>query len=534
MKKSNMFFLMIVALSFNGKGFGQLKQGEFLIRGGTEGGWGITATNDNGYCITGLVSIPDFAMGYGGVYAAKFDLNGALQWSKALGGGPPYSDDGCSIIQVKDKGYVIAGSTSNFNVNHNEKVYVIKLDSAGNLKWTQTIGGSSNEEGYAVAEADDGGYVITGWEESFGPGLSAVYIVKLDTAGNLKWTNAIGGANAEAGESIVCTSDKGFAIAGNTDSYGAAVGNNGDNVYVVKLDSIGNLKWTKTIGGTIDEEGWGITQTKDKGYAITGDSRSYGDTINGDVYVVKLDSLGNLRWAEAIGGAKWDGGRGIASTFDGGCVITGFTYSYGDTAGGKYSIYVIKLDTVGKVEWTRAIGNGAGSVGESIVQTKDSGYAITGVSDTALLFLKLDKHGNTCLPYDSGGIVTKGGIIGSGGGVSSGGSVQRGGTINNAGSIETTFCSVTGINNIPLLSINGISIYPNPNNGIFYLSLSNADANCSVEVYNILGEIVYTKILFQSQSNTIINLTGQPSGVYFYRVMEQDGGLVGSGKLVIE
>ena len=79
-----------------------------------------------------------------------------------------------------------------------------------------------------------------------------------------------------------------------------------------------------------------------------------------------------------------------------------------------------------------------------------------------------------------------------------------------------------------------INVYPNPNNGIFTLSQSNLNTACSIEIYNILGEKVYTEHLAQSQSSNTINLTGQPSGVYFYRVLEQDGGLVGSGKLVIQ
>ena len=77
-------------------------------------------------------------------------------------------------------------------------------------------------------------------------------------------------------------------------------------------------------------------------------------------------------------------------------------------------------------------------------------------------------------------------------------------------------------------------VFPNPNHGSFTLSLSNVNATCNVEIYNILGKKVYTETLPQSQNNNRINLTGQPSGVYFYRVITQNGKLVGSGKVVIQ
>jgi len=89
-----------------------------------------------------------------------------------------------------------------------------------------------------------------------------------------------------------------------------------------------------------------------------------------------------------------------------------------------------------------------------------------------------------------------------------------------------------GIDNIKTAST--VNVYPNPTNGNFTLSLSNVNAACNIEIYNILGERVYTELLPQTQANNTINLTGQPSGVYFYRVLSEDGNLVGSGKLVVE
>ena len=110
---------------------------------------------------------------------------------------------------------------------------------------------------------------------------------------------AIGGKKLEAGVSLIQTSDGGYAITGLTKSFSAG----GHDVYVVKLDASGNLQWTKTIGGPESEEGNSLIQTSDGGYAITGFTKSFG-TGELDVYLVKLNANGNLQWTKTIGGKK--------------------------------------------------------------------------------------------------------------------------------------------------------------------------------------------------------------------------------------
>ncbi len=118
-----------------------------------------------------------------------------------------------------------------------EDVYVVKLDGAGNVQWTRTIGGGEDDEGHSIVRTVDGGYAVAGWTLSFGAGVADVYVVKLDGAGNVEWTRTIGGGGDDEGYSIVQTVDGGYAVAGWTASFGA-----GDwDVYVVKLDGNGNV-----------------------------------------------------------------------------------------------------------------------------------------------------------------------------------------------------------------------------------------------------------------------------------------------------
>jgi len=296
-----------------------------------------------------------------------------------------------SIQQTSDGGYVITGYTLSFGAG-NYDVFVIKLDSSGNLSWAKTIGGTGNDYGRSIRQTSDGGYVITGYTYSFGAGDSGLFVIKLDSSGNLSWAKTVGGTNEDRGYSIQQTSDEGYIITGETWRFGA--GNY--DVFVIKLDSSGNLSWAKTIGGTNEDRGYSIQQTSDEGYIITGETWSFGAGYS-DVFVIKLDSSGNLSWARAIGGEGWDFGRSIQQTSDGGYVITGYTLRFG---AGDYDVFVIKLDSSGNLSWAKTIGGKLGDSGNSIQQTSDGGYVITGYTYSFgaefsdVLVIKLDSSGN--------------------------------------------------------------------------------------------------------------------------------------------
>jgi hypothetical protein len=130
----------------------------------------------------------------------------------------------------------------------------------------KTISGPENEWGKPLIQTSDGGYAIAGYTSSFGAGEADVYVVKLDANGNLQWTKTIGGPESEEGNSLIQTSDGGYAIAGYTESFGAGK----MDVYVIKLDATGNLQWTRTIGGKKEDMGTSLIQTSDGGYAIAG------------------------------------------------------------------------------------------------------------------------------------------------------------------------------------------------------------------------------------------------------------------------
>jgi len=220
---------------------------------------------------------------------------------KAIGG--PAIEKGNSLIQTSDGGYAIAGLTPSLGAGGLD-VYVVKLNANGKLQWTKTIGGPAGEIGISLIQTSDGGYAIAGSTRSFGAGEVDVYVVKLDANGNLQWTKTIGGEKDEVGFSLIQTSDGSYAIAGTTTSFGAGEA----DVYVVKLDANGNLQWTKTIGGPGYEIGFSLIQTSDGGYAIAGDTKSFGAGET-DICIVKLDKNGNACCAVSQTSRVGSGGR---------------------------------------------------------------------------------------------------------------------------------------------------------------------------------------------------------------------------------
>jgi len=506
--------------------FAQLRQGAITIDGTKDNvAYSMVQTNDGGYVMAG--STDSYGAGGLDVYVVKLDSLGKLQWTKTIGGDK--NDIAWSIIQTNDHGYAITGYTFSFGAGSDD-VYIIKLDSVGNLQWTKTIGGTNAEEGQGIVQTKDKGYAVTGLTDSYGAGIGDVYIIKLDSTGNLQWTKTIGGTNDDAGDWIIQTKDGGYAIAGSTFSYGAG----DEDVYVIRLDALGNLKWTRTIGTNNGDWANSIAQTKDGGFAITGVTDS--GTNGADVYVIKLDSLGNLKWNRAIGGPKDDEGFSIIQANDGGYAITGFTNSYG-TGGGN--VYVIRLDSMGNLKWTKVIG---GSIvtnsGYSIIQTKDMGYAIAGDNaptgtNINVYFIKLDSLGNGCLTaITDSGRVTHVGTFSHGGNVTTidSGRINSGGKVGSGG-IYNAICTVTAVDNI-VPEENNLQVFPNPNNGIFSIQSGNGNQKSEIGIYNILGEEIYTGKL--NSDITQIDISGQPAGLYLYRVISEQGQLVSSGKVIVE
>ncbi|UCE15779.1 MAG: right-handed parallel beta-helix repeat-containing protein [Candidatus Bathyarchaeota archaeon] len=297
----------------------------------TEDGNSVQQTTDGGYIIAGNTAPLDTTL-YD-VYLVRTDSDGNMLWNRTFGGSS--GDYGSSVQQTSDGGYIIAGRTWSFGEGGFADVYLVKTNSDGNMLWNRTFGGSSGDYGYSVQQTTDGGYIIAGRTASFGAGSSDVYLVKTDSDGNEVWSKTFGGYDSDYGNSVQQTTDGGYIIAGNTASFGAGW----SDVYLVKTDSDGNRLWSRTFGGSRGDYGSSVQQTSDGGYIIASSTWSFG-AGSADVYLVKTNSGGNMLWSRTFGGYDSDYGYSVQQTSDGGYIIAGRTWSFGE---GGFDVYLIKL-----------------------------------------------------------------------------------------------------------------------------------------------------------------------------------------------
>jgi hypothetical protein len=293
-------------------------------------GYSVKQTPDGGYIIAGHTK--SFGAGLKDVYLIKTDSLGTQQWSKTFGGAQ--DDEGYSVQLTSDGGYIIGGVTSSSGAGSRDMV-LIKTDSDGNLIWQKTHGGMSSDGAWFVQNTSDGGYVLAGWTFSYGPGfIGNAWLVKTDSSGNQQWQQYFGGDDADRAYSVQQTTDGGYILTGYTDSFGAGL----YDMLLIKTDSLGNSEWLKTFGGSGRDYGQSVQQTVDGGYIVVGYTLSYG-AGGDDLWLVKADMNGNLEWNITYGGSSSDVGYCITETSDGGYIITGHTLSYG---AGVHDVWLIK------------------------------------------------------------------------------------------------------------------------------------------------------------------------------------------------
>jgi hypothetical protein len=327
-------------------------------------GYSVQQTSDGGYIITGYTG--SFSVGSWDVYLIKTDSLGDTLWTKTYGGSS--MDIGNSVQQTSDGGYIITGFTVSFGASYSD-VYLIKTDFSGDTLWTRTYGDSLNDEGRSVQQTSDGGYIIAGYSQSIVTLDYDVFLFKTDSIGETLWTKTYGGSGFEEGYSVQQTLDGGYIIAGWTDSFGAGR----TDIYLIKTDSLGDTLWSRTYGGTSREEYPTVSQTSDGGFIISGYTRSFGAGMD-DVYLIKTNSSGDTLWTKTYGDIATDVGFSMQETSDGGYIISGFTYSFGIGS----DVYLIKTDSLGDTLWTRTYGGSDQDWGFSVQQTTDGGFIITG------------------------------------------------------------------------------------------------------------------------------------------------------------
>ena len=334
------------------------------------------------------------------LFVSSLAQTSGIKWSRTFGSG---EEDVCySVIQSSDDGFVLVGHTKTFDLNGD--VWLIKTDSFGNMEWNRTYGGDDWDRANCLVETSDGGYAIAGYTYSFSEGFGDFWLFKTDNNGNVQWSQIYGGSNLERANCLVETSDRGFALVGYSNSFGAGE----YDFCLVKTDPLGELEWNQTYGGIDKDVAWSLVETSDGGYALAGDTLSFGAGDH-DFLLVKTDSYGNIEWNQTYGKESYDYAYSVVESIDGGYALAGISHSEASD-----DFWLVKTDSEGKMLWNKLFKKGDHSVAYSLIVLSDGGYGLAGYSHSIFglqgidfWLVKTDKYGNLNLSKTFGGADTE-------------------------------------------------------------------------------------------------------------------------------
>lgn len=471
-------------------------------------GYSINTTDDGGYIVTGTTGSDDgdVSGNHGAdVWMIKLDSVGTLQWQKCLGGSgqefEPYA------LQTSEGGYVMActtlsndGDVEGLHSDTWEDYWIAKLDALGEIQWQKCFGGFYDDHVGSVRQATDGGFVVCGITTSsdgdvlgYHGGTSAgdMWLLKLDSTGNLLWQKTLGGTSGDIGLSVQLTNDGGYIACGAASSADGDVSgvHGGLDAWVVKLDEAGAVQWTKALGGIGTEKAWDIAQCTDGGYIVLCESDSTDGDVTGthgmiDYWVVKLDPSGELQWQRALGGTHNEYPYSMYQTANGGCVIAGTTLSDdGDVTGfhGSLDYWIVALDGSGNIEWQRTLGGSMGDWGRGMVRTSDGGSIVNGQAQS-----------------------------------------NNGDVSNNHGAFDLWVVKldslVTGLLELPS---GAFTISPNPCHGPIRISTSYTLSNASLALHDATGRLVWQQRI--SGTDQRIDPGERAPGSYFLTLRSDQG-----------
>jgi hypothetical protein len=460
------------------------------------------------------------------MFLVKYDPLGNVIWARSAGEVLDMSGYVVSDICTDANGnvYVVGNYTTSITFDSitlaNERAYIVKYDSSGNVLWAKgalTLANSTAADAlgnvYVVGSfywltLTLGSFTLTNTDTS---GFFAdIYIVKYDASGNVLWAKSIGSTGQDEIASIATDPMGNIFVSGSfgyttsitigTNTITNATNNNGwgYDIFVAKYDANGNVIWAQGAGGAGSNDYiLGVSSDASGNVFITGKyytpSITFGSTtlyntdtsstnVSFDSFVVKYSAAGNMLWAKGIGGTGWDYGNGITNDTDGNVYIVGIysdTISFGsfnlsNTNFGAFNIFVVKYDPLGNVLWAKQAGGVDNDYGNSI---------------------SLDVYGNI---FITGTYTSPQMVFGTD-------------TINNSGGYQM-FLAKMGNNLIGLndkILNTEIGIYPNPSNGIFNCNQSIK----TIEVYNMMG-----KLIFSDSNTNQINLQTYPNGLYLAKI----------------
>jgi hypothetical protein len=246
----------------------------------------VRQTSDGGYIIAGYTLSFVTGADSGNAYLIKTDANGGLKWAKSFGATNNITD-AYSVKETSDKGFILTGYTNGFGEPSGD-VFLTKTDSVGNVLFTKTYGGKGTDWGNSIVVTTDGGYMVSGTYSSDSTSTDMdAYLIKTNSLGDTLFTRTFGGSGYDFGQTVVQTAEGGYVLSGYTNSFGA--GNY--DAFLLRTTASGDTIFTRTYGGTDDDEANCVFRCMDGSYGLAGFTKSYG-AGDYDFLLIKTDTSG--------------------------------------------------------------------------------------------------------------------------------------------------------------------------------------------------------------------------------------------------
>ncbi|NHM06557.1 T9SS type A sorting domain-containing protein [Flavobacterium sp. CYK-4] len=376
--------------SFGGSGTDLLQSVELTIDGGFILA-GTSNSNKSAYKIEDGKGLDDF-------WVIKLNAGGGQQWQRTIGGSGQEKLQ--RICQTKDGGYILGGSSDSDKSGDKQRdsygsldYWVLKLDNEGKIEWQQTIGGIYLDELRSLDQTIDSGYILGGYSNSPKSGVKSednigvgdYWIVKLDKRGNVEWQRTIGGNRDDQLQVIHQSHDKGFLLAGSSDSestFEKRVSNGkGSDFWVVKLKQDGEIFWQETYDIGKTDILTSLFENADGSILLGGFAKSEEEIgvtdykgIN-DYVAIKIKENGEECWRKSVGSSGEDILKKVIETRDGGYLLAGAsnaTKKGGSTFGNyKQSYPTAKTLKIGNGKNIKAIEEGSAYINDQVKQFND-------------------------------------------------------------------------------------------------------------------------------------------------------------------
>lgn len=388
MKYSNTIFLFFISFTISA----QISLKSSVSIGGSsfDTPAGLIETIDKKILVAGTSSSTDLSMsnnmGLSDIILIQSNTEGEIEWIKNYGGTD--GDTAKDFIQSKEGGYLLVGGTksSDFQVTTNRgqsDVWIVKLNTIGDLEWQLTVGDTLWDDARNVIQNSEGDYLIlsrTNKEQTYDDYL----VTKVDQQGNLIWNKEFGGSLQESPAAIHETSD-GYLITGTSGSSDLDVSaNNGIiDYWVLKIDFNGNKLWDRNYGGHGAEFATSSIITNDGNIIITGRTHSNNPGVdNNDCWIIKINQNGELLWDKKYGGSDFDNSTKIIETDNEELLIVGYSSSSdGDLSfnDGKNDFWLLHLNKDGDLLNSSSFG-GSGEDRLELIHIADGKIILAGSS----------------------------------------------------------------------------------------------------------------------------------------------------------